>query len=109
MKGSLALLHVIWALLQGKFVLNLVIFMIPVGFGLISKKESSFRWAIAWSWVTILILSIALILALLSRLPTSDKALIAILSVPWLCLFIYINRRLSFISSQTGIYLFRKR
>jgi hypothetical protein len=107
--GLLALMHVIWDLLQGRLFLNLVIFMIPVGFGLIGKKESSFRWAIAWSWIIILILSIGLIIALLSRMQTSDKVLMTILGIPWLILFICINRSLSSISSQTGIYVFGKR
>jgi hypothetical protein len=107
--GLLALLHVIWDLFQGKLVLNLAIFMIPVGFGLIGKKESSFRWAIAWSWIIILITSIVLITAIFSRIQVSDKVLVSLISIPWLCLFVYVNRRLSFISSQTGIYVFGKR
>ena len=53
--GSLSLANVIWDGVNGRLSINLLVFALPVGVGLLRGRENSRIWAIRWMWILVIL------------------------------------------------------
>lgn len=65
--GSLAVIEVIHSAFNSRISFNIIVFMLPVGIGLLNKKMSSFKWSLLWSCIMMIIIPILILVAMFGQ------------------------------------------
>jgi hypothetical protein len=73
--GSLSLANVIWDGVNGRLSINLLVFALPVGVGLLRGRENSRIWAIRWMWILVILTLLCAGLVLIGNWSYNKKSI----------------------------------